>query len=907
MPPVRQKPENSGLFLSDSRFSYSFYDRIVFTNLTQCSIATMRSITFLLSLVATLSSSAADTAPASEEQDFSPQPRAPYLSPAESMKHFELPDGYSLELILSEPDIKEPVVCVFDGNGRMFVAEMRTYMQDIDGTTKFEKTSRVSVHEDTTGDGKMDKHSIFIDNLLLPRILLPLDDRLIVQETNTLDLYSYRDTNGDGAADEKKKIYAGGKRGGNLEHQPSGLIWSMDNWLYTTYNAYRLRLNPDGTMRKEPTAPNGGQWGLTQDNRGKPWFVNAGGEIGPLNFQQPIVYGAFNVPDQFPVDYREVFPLPQKPTPIPDVQGGQLRYRPEDKTLNHFTATCGAEIYRGDRLPEDLRGDLLFSEPVGRLIRRSDIAVIEGVTYLNNPDGKKEFIRSSDANFRAVNMATSPDGCLYIVDMHRGIIQEGNWVGEGTYLRKVVQQYQIDKNFGCGRIYRLVHKDFKRGPQPKMLDESISDLVKHLEHPNGWWRDTAQKLIILKNDPSIAPALKRMARNSDNHLTRMHALWTLEGLDILDKDLIREKFADKHPAVRATAIRVSESLFKKDDQSLLPDLKKLADDPDAGVVVQTMMTAKLLKFPNYKAGITATMAKRSARGIQEFGHQLLKGPGKSMTKFSVEQIHTMKEGETIYKSLCFACHGQDGKGMAIPGTDTTMAASFVGSKILAAQPNMAINVVLHGLTGPVNGKIYPGQMIAMKTNRDEWIASVLSYVRNSFGNSYGFISTEEVARTRAATQDRLKPWTFEELTAIVPFPLSNRDQWKLTASHNLKSVGNAIDGELNTRYDSGGSQKPGMWLQVEFPSPMTVSGVILDTTGSNGDYPADFTVHLSDDGKNWGEPVAKGGKKEGKTRMTIHFPEQQTRFIKITQTGSKSSFWSIHELDVLGKILPGKR
>ncbi|NOX98821.1 MAG: hypothetical protein GXP30_03665, partial [Verrucomicrobia bacterium] len=474
----------------------------------------MKTLTiFYLSTLLLTSLNAADTKPSTEKQDFSPQPPTPYLSPSESMKLFELPKGYSLELVLSDPQIEEPVVCVFDGNGRMFVAEMRTYMQDIDGSTKFEKTSRVSMHIDTNGDGKMDKHSVFIDNLLLPRILLPLDDRLIVGETNTLDLYSYRDTNGDGVADEKKLIYKGGERGGNLEHQPSGLIWSMDNWLYTTYNAYRLRLTPDGKMIKERTAANGGQWGLTQDNHGKPWYVNAGGEIGPINFQQPIVYGAFNVPDQFPPDYREVYPLVLKPRQMPDVQGGALRFRPDNKLLNHFTATCGAEVYRGDRLPKDLQGDLLFSEPVGRLIRRSKITVKDGVTHLLNAYYKGEFIRSTDANFRAVNMCTAPDGTLYIVDMYRGIIQEGNWVKEGSYLRKVVQQYQLDKNFGRGRIYRLVHKDFKRGPQPNMLDESSAELVKHLEHPNGWWRDTAQKLLILKRDASIVPALKTMARS----------------------------------------------------------------------------------------------------------------------------------------------------------------------------------------------------------------------------------------------------------------------------------------------------------------------------------------------------------------------------------------------------------
>jgi len=232
--------------------------------------------------------------------------------------------------VVTDPIITEPVACAFDGNGRLYVVEMRTYMQDADATGEQEAKSRVSLHEDTDGDGKMDKHTVYADNLLLPRMVLPLDDRVLIQETNTLDIYSYRDTNGDGVADEKKPFFIGGKRGGNMEHQPSGLIWSMDNWLYTTYSPFRIRYNPDGLAFKEPTAPNGGQWGLCQDDHGKPWFVNAGGERGPINFQQPIVYGSFNLPNQFAPGYREVFPL----VGIPDVQAGAARYHWPDRREN---------------------------------------------------------------------------------------------------------------------------------------------------------------------------------------------------------------------------------------------------------------------------------------------------------------------------------------------------------------------------------------------------------------------------------------------------------------------------------------------------------------------------------------------------------------------------------------------
>src|SRR5262249_11941463 len=155
-----------------------------------------------------------------------------------------------------------------------------------------------------------------------------------------------------------------------------------------------------------------------------------------------------------------------------------------------------------------------------------------------------------------------PDGCLYIVDMYRGIIQEGNWVREGSYLRKVVKQYGFQNNVSRGRIWRLVHRDFKPGPAPHMLSETPARLLTHLEHPNGWWRDPAQRMLIVKGDKSVVPPLVKMAQSHVNHLTRLHALWTLEGLGELTADLVHAKLHDEHPMVRAGAIRAAETLLK---------------------------------------------------------------------------------------------------------------------------------------------------------------------------------------------------------------------------------------------------------------------------------------------------------------------------------------------------------
>jgi mono/diheme cytochrome c family protein/glucose/arabinose dehydrogenase len=839
---------------------------------------------------------APDAAPMPPKGEATPlMKQTPMLSPSDELKTIQLPDGYRLELVLSEPDIKEPMAIAFDGNGRMYVVEMRTYMQDIDGTGELDPKSRVSRHESTKGDGVFDKHTVFADNLVVPRMVLPLQDSVLIGETNTNDVNEFRDTKHDGVSDQKKPWFEGGPRGGNMEHQPSGLVWAMDNWIYTTYNAYRLRWNPKGATLKEPTAPNGGQWGLCQDDYGKPWFSNAGGEKGVWNFQTHVAYGAINVPSQWDDSWMTVWPA----VGMFDVQGGKNRHR-ADGTLNHFTASCGQEIFRGDRLPADMRGNVFLPEPVGRMIRRGIVEVKDGVTTLKNPYPESEFIRSTDPLFRPVNMATGPDGCLYIVDAYRGIIQEGNWVRPDSFLRPQVQRWGLQNDTNRGRIWRLVHKDFKPGPQPHMLDETPAQLVAHLEHPNGFWRDTAQKLLVVRQDMSVVPALQTMARTSKNPLARMHAMWTLEGLGALDATLAREKLKDENPRVRENAIRATESLIKAGDKSFIADITAMAGDSDPNVVIQVIGTAKVQNFPDWEKLASLTIASSKSAGVQEIGKALVTSSKPMDTKsFSKDEIVVLKKGEAIYKELCFACHGFDGKGMPMQGKPgVTMAPPFAGSKTIAGHRDGPVLVLLQGLAGPVNGKTYEAQMVSMATNSDDWIASVASYVRNSFGNSGAFVTPAEVKRLRVATKDRTQPWTQKELMDALPQPLGDSKKWKLTASVNPAGCSAAIDGNATTRWDTHASQAPGQWFQIELPAETEIAGVRLDSTKSANDFPRGYKVELSADGVTWGKPVAEG---KGSGAITdIPFAPAKAKFIRITQTGTvQGKFWSIHELAVL--------
>src|SRR3569833_2194898 len=151
--------------------------------------------------------------------------------------------------------------------------------------------------------------------------------------------------------------------------------------------------------------------------------------------------------------------------------------------------------------------------------------------FVKNAYDKAEFLTSSDMNFRPINTYTGPDGCLYIVDMYHGIIQESEWTKPDSYLRPHILRKNLDKNIGRGRIYRVVHDGYKPGPKPNLLKATNEELVKTLTNPNGWWRDNAQKLLVIHGDKAVAPQLEKLVTSSDAAIyTRLQALWTLDCL-----------------------------------------------------------------------------------------------------------------------------------------------------------------------------------------------------------------------------------------------------------------------------------------------------------------------------------------------------------------------------------------
>jgi mono/diheme cytochrome c family protein len=488
-----------------------------------------------------------------------------------------------------------------------------------------------------------------------------------------------------------------------------------------------------------------------------------------------------------------VFPIIR----LTDVQGGVSRLK-KTGGLNHFTGCAGPSVYRGEALPADLYGDLLVPEPVGRFIRRSKMAVVDGKVVISNAYEGREFIASRDPNFRPVWTATGPDGCLYICDMYRGIIQEGNWTKEGSYLRNHILKYGLDKNINGGRIWRLVHDDMKpRKTQPHMLDEKPAQLVAHLSDPNGWWRDTAQKLLILRADRSVIPALEKMAESDANPLARLHALWTLEGLDAVTPAFVQLKMKDADPRLRVAAMRIAEPMLMKKplgpdglastkpttqpgipNPEMMAAFNTMAADPDPTVANQYVLSLKYVRHPDADALILNMITSRAEKKLSVTTPQLVAkiiadniaearanaDKQKRLHNADPRLERIWVQGRVNFLQTCVVCHGDDGKGTPTPEKVGTLAPPLAGSLKILGNRDLVSRIVLHGLVGPNDGgKLYPGEMAGFKFMDDQWIANVVTYVRNDFGNKAPIITAGDVAKVRRDTGNRDKPFSLQEL------------------------------------------------------------------------------------------------------------------------------------------------
>jgi hypothetical protein len=255
--------------------------------------------------------------------------------------------------------------------------------------------------------------------------------------------------------------------------------------------------------------------------------------------------------------------------------------------LKEFTAAGGQWIYRGDLMPE-MYGNHFVAEPSANFVRRSVLTYENGTVQGRNAYDQQEFLASTDERFRPVNFSTGPDGALYVVDLYRGVLQHR--ISLTSYLRKQSEDRKLDEGLHLGRIYRIVPADRPAPRANQLATLTPAQWAGKLEHPNAFWRETAQRILVAKPEPSLAPAIRKVALQSALPAGRVQALWTLDGMGALDRTAVVAALENDDPVVRVSGIRLSERFLSGASRDeFVKRLLDLAKSPAARVQLQAVL------------------------------------------------------------------------------------------------------------------------------------------------------------------------------------------------------------------------------------------------------------------------------------------------------------------------------
>ena len=708
-------------------------------------------------------------------------PPSPLLNTKDAIKSMKLADGFNIQAI-ADKNINQPVSLAFDAKGRAWLVEMTQYMVDFDASDENKPNGVIKVLEDTTGDGNLDKVTVFMDDLILPRACAVTSDGLLYVSEDKLFFIKRGGDDGTTPVGEPELIDGEYAVGGNAEHKPNGLLLARDNWYYSAKSKFRYR-KIEGKWHKQETNFRG-QWGIAQDDAGR-LFYNTNSvflqsdQTRPNLFRQHPTYTPKHKIDSRLAN-NAVYPIRITP-------GINRAYRKNNLDKNgkitSCTAASGMTIYRGDQFPEEFQHVAFVTEPGPNLIKAIKIDRDEA----NKPIGKfvydkKEFLASTDEWFRPVNAYTAPDGTLWFIDMAHGLIQHKTYMT--TYLRKQsVSRNLQHKAKNNGRIFRVNHKKNKINKAPDLSKSSVSELYGYLGHTNGTIRDTAQRLLVehITSAPEKLEEWKKVAVASDgNAHQQLHTLWVYEATCSAPESLILKRLQSKNSDVVNSALELahlasSEKVnaavidFKattKTAQSALFALAKIGtEDSNAtaqkiikefkkvgetralyiGALGKNLETVAKCKNTN-----DSGLKKALADAVKKTSQAVVKAP-----KVPKEFKASAERGKALYlgAAACSACHGNSGEGQGdvLPPVAPSNWVNTADKAIMA-------KIILKGLTGDihVNGKKYAtGQFMPARPDlNDQQIADLMVFIKHLKGNKGGVITADEVKAIREQTKDR---------------------------------------------------------------------------------------------------------------------------------------------------------
>jgi putative membrane-bound dehydrogenase-like protein len=511
-------------------------------------------------------------------------------SPAASLASIRVRPGFKVELVASEPLVTDPIAFDWGADGKLWVVEMGDYPLGADGKGK--PGGVVRILEDADGDGRYDKSTTFLDGLAYPTGVLAWRKGVLVAAAP--DILYAEDRDGDGMADVRRVLFTGFHRG-NPQHLINGFDFGLDGWIYGANGDSGGDVGAPGSGRKVGIRgrdfrfrPDDGRFeaesGQTQYGRHRDdwadWFGNS----------NPIWGWHYVLADQ---DLRRnpkvAFGDPRK------VLDPDTRLYPVSRTVarfndlnmaNRVTSANSPTPYRDEMFGPGFERALFVSEPVHNLVHRV-VVEPDGPTFRGRraPDeADREFLASSDNWFRPTMLKTGPDGALWVADMYRAVIEHPEWIPDDWEKR-----LDLRAGHDQGRIYRVYPVDQSPRRIPRLDRLDTPGLVSALDSPNGWQRDTAQRLLLHAADPAAVVPLRRLAADSPRPKARVQALWTLDCLGASTAEVVSKALADAHPEVRRQAARIAEGLVK-DHPEVGEALARLADDAEVRVRFQAALS-----------------------------------------------------------------------------------------------------------------------------------------------------------------------------------------------------------------------------------------------------------------------------------------------------------------------------
>ncbi|WP_245967293.1 DUF7133 domain-containing protein [Ulvibacterium marinum] len=721
--------------------------------------------------------------------------RTSYEEPKILLDEYQLENGFTLQVVASEPHLKAPVAIDFDTRGRIWVTQIPGYMNDMQGSDETNPVGNIKILEDLDRDGVVDHSKIFLDSLVMPRALAHVYGGLLYAEPPKLWFVEIED---DKPVHKVlvDSIYAAE---GNPEHQPNGLLLNIDNWIYNAKSNFRYR-RKDGVWEKEPTTFRG-QWGISHDNFGRLYYNdNSRQLLGDHVLPNRMVRNPYLTPkaavDQMLTKDQRVYPL-HATTVNRGYAEGVLN---KDSILVNATAACGPLVYRGGTFPKDYEQNVFVCIPEGNLIKRNILRFTGDSTIAQQAWEDREFLASTDEGFRPVNLNNGPDGSMYIVDMHRGMI--GHHAYLSPYLKQKVKGNQLDTLINFGRILKVQSGTNVAEPLPDFGTLSTEQLVILLQHKNGWIRSRAQHYLIFKEKGEAIESLKNLVLQEGNPLAKIHALYALEGLDALSFDFLVDVAKKGSADVVIHAVVLLEAYVSKENSRNAELLfKDLIERENSGIDLYLgsslglwmgvdkerffpQMVTLLSRYPNkpiFHEAISSGLAehelyvKESLAILPDFDdvqfmslltriiEQREKGTMNPIFTRASLAVDNRTHGAKMFFEICASCHGINGQG--IQG----LAPPLMNSEHVVDSERLGL-IILHGLEGPieVNEEPYnfnlamPG-LIRNENITDKDIADIISYVTNAFSDNPKALTEEKVGELRSTKSRSGSEYTMKEL------------------------------------------------------------------------------------------------------------------------------------------------